>query len=111
MYEIGSPMIDKMSYNYVQAELNLGEKKYFEALKSSGGFLFNTIREGIWLGMSALGVAAMYGIAHGIYARDLKSAAAGAGAIVLTELIKDVMNNPQRYCIVRPSRNAGTTNV
>ena len=108
MYEIGDPMIHRMSYNHVRTGLMLRERQYFEALKSAGKTLFHTAQEGIWLGMSYLEIVALYGIAHGIYTRNLKSTAAGAGAIVLFELIKDIMNNPQRYSIIRPRRNAGT---
>ncbi len=108
-YVIGDPIIKRVSHNYVQTEVNLRERHYFEALKSAGKTLFYTAQQGIWLGMSALEIMLLYSIAHGLYPVDLKRSGAGAVGIVLFELLKDVMNNPQRYYIVRPRRNAGTT--
>ena len=35
MYEIGDPMLNRITYNSVQARLSLEEREYFEAMKSS----------------------------------------------------------------------------
>jgi len=106
-YEIGFPMIRRISYNYVQTEFDLRDRQYFEALKSAVKTSFHTALEGAWIGMSAIEIRALEGIAHGLYSGDLERTAEGAGAIVLFELIKDVMNNPQRYSLVRPSKSDG----
>lgn len=100
-YELGFPMINRMSHNYVQAEFSLKDEHYFEAFKYAVKTLFHTVKGGIWLGGSAFEVGALGGIADGIYSGNLKQAATGAGAIALIEIIKDIMNNPQRYSIVR----------
>ena len=107
-YEFGDPMLKGISHNYVQTEFNLIDRKYFEALKSAVKTLSHTALEAAWLGMSVIEIRALEGIAHGLYSGDLERTAEGAGAIVLFELIKDIMNNPQRYSLVRPRRGDGT---
>ncbi len=109
-YELGDPMLRKIGHNYVQTGLNLKDRKYFEALKSTGKTLFHTAQEGMWLGMSALELAAVTANAYGLYSGNtrVRHVLTGAAFIALIELIKDIMNNPQRYSIVRTYRSNGT---